>query len=166
MLRDFGGVAAVASLALVSAGAAEAIVINDTAGLSVAENLGANSVFDSVVRISDGTYLCSGALVSSTAPANEGLIGRGDSGGPLLFFRDGSLVMAGVLTGYADCDGDNLVAYGDAACWTGFHSEEAQAILTAAGATFYTASVPLPATATAVLEGFGLMIALRRGNRG
>lgn len=101
----------------------------------------------------------------SDALTYEGLVGGGDSGGPLMFLKGGEWVVAGVLTGTYETSGDSVFGnYGDVGAWTSFYSAEARSLLTAAGGTFYTetigsSEVPLPASGLLLLGalgGFGL----------
>lgn len=71
----------------------------------------------------------------------EGLIANGDSGGPLLYLRDGAWVLGGIATGISAFDNAADSDYGDIAVWTGIGSGAARRLLSDAGAEFYTTSV-------------------------
>lgn len=111
-----------------------------------------NSVLFADFDKADGTENTLAALgVSSSSEGTpyEGLIGPGDSGGPLLFLRDGEWVVGGVATGTRSFDGMANSDFGDLGVWTGIQSQEAIDLVTAAGATFYQETVvpvPLPAS--------------------
>ena len=101
-----------------------------------------------------------GGLVSSPEMLEaEGTTAPGDSGGPLLFWRDGAWVIGGVLSGGS---GDFSV-YGDISFWSGVGAPESRALLTAFGAVYDPdpAVIPLPASGWLLLAGVGAL-ALRR----
>lgn len=110
---------------------------------------------------------------SATGTPQEGLIGSGDSGGPLLFQRDGEWVIGGVATGVRAYDGDSTDSdYGDIGVWTGLHSDAAQDLITDAGGRIYgvpydpsPTAVPLPASDVALLASLGSLWALRMRRR-
>jgi hypothetical protein len=92
----------------------------------------------------------------------EGLTGPGDSGGPMMFWRD-EWVVSGVLWGVFDTSGNGVFGdFGDLGIWNSFFSQEARAMLASAGATFYVAAVPLPASALFLLGALLGLMALRR----
>jgi hypothetical protein len=99
-------------------------------------------------------------LVSSPdmLPA-EGTTAPGDSGGPLLFWRDGEWVIGGVLSGGTG----ELSSYGDLSFWNGIGSPESRVLLTGFGGVYLPepAVIPLPASGWLLLAGLA-GLALRR----
>lgn len=88
----------------------------------------------------------------------EGMVGPGDSGGPLLFYRDGEWVIGGVATGVRAFDGVANSDYGDIGVWTGISNDAAKDLITDADGTLYSpvdatvsqVPLPLPASLTVV----------------
>jgi hypothetical protein len=100
-------------------------------------------------------------LVSSPEmlPA-EGTTAPGDSGGPLLFWRDGEWVIGGVLSGGTG----ELSAYGDLSFWNGLGAPETRALLDGFGAVYVAdpAVIPLPASGWLLLAGVAGLAIRRR----
>lgn len=117
----------------------------------------------------DGTENTLGFLgydSSATGTLYEGLIGSGDSGGPLFYQRDGEWVVGGIATGTRSYDGDPTDSdYGDIGIWTAIGSDAALALVTDAGGTIYRDTptpVPLPGTVYALAVALFCLPMMRR----
>lgn len=97
----------------------------------------------------------------------EGMMGSGDSGGPLLFERDGEWVIGGVATGIQAYDGvADDSDYGDIGIWTSIQSDAAIALITDAGGRIYrTAMAPVPLPAPVYALGVALCSLMLLGQR-
>jgi hypothetical protein len=102
--------------------------------------------------------IAAGFVSSPEMLEREGTTAPGDSGGPLLFLRDGEWVIGGVLSGGIGDGG-----YGDISYWNGLGSRPSQALLTGFGAVYVPdpAVIPLPASGWLLLAGVA-GLALRR----
>ena len=139
-----------------------------------AEYSGFNAIyfsdFDNPEGTSNTLQTVFGIPSSATMLPNEGTTAPGDSGGPLLVWRNNQWVIAGVLSGgVVWSDGPEGFetspqnsAYGDISIWTGLASEEVQAFLRAGGGSFGV--IPLPASGVLLLGalGLGLLVGRRR----
>lgn len=111
----------------------------------------------------DGTDNSLGAVGSLTGTNFEGMIGSGDSGGPMLFLRNGGWAIGGVATGVLAFDGAADSDYGDLGVWTGFASDQAQNLVLAAGGSLISVPLPMPVLGLASgIAGLSLLRASRR----
>lgn len=125
--------------------------------------------FDSGEQIDNSIARYMAAASSAIETPYEGLIGPGDSGGPLLFQRDGQWVVAGVATGVRAYDQVSDSDYGDLGVWTAIYSQEAIDLLLGAGATLYSTSIvigtPVPGSLWMLGAGVAVLTVVRRRSR-
>jgi hypothetical protein len=100
-----------------------------------------------------------GAPSSPDMLPTEGTTAPGDSGGPLLFWREDEWVIGGVLSG-----GTSDSTYGDISYWNGLAAPETRTLLAGFGAVYLAepAVIPLPATGWLLLAGVAALAVRRR----
>jgi hypothetical protein len=134
----------------------------------------AENVVDAILQFEPDTLIftdfddpsgASNTLAEFGAPSSpemllaEGTTAPGDSGGPLLFWREGEWVIGGVLSG-----GTSDSTYGDISYWNGLAAAETRTLLTGFGAVYVAepAVIPLPASGWLLLAGVAALAVRRR----
>jgi hypothetical protein len=114
--------------------------------------------FDDPTEMSNSLAAFGAPSSPAMLPA-EGTTAPGDSGGPLLFWRDGEWVIGGVLSG-----GTSDSTYGDISFWNGLAAPETRALLTGVGAVYVPepSVIPLPASGWLLLAGVAALAVRRR----